>query len=53
MESLVREILFALRGLGKDRRFTLAAILTLALGIGAMTVGFSVVYNLLFDPYPL
>jgi len=32
--------------------FTLTAVISLALGIGATTAVFSVVYSILMDPYP-
>jgi len=47
-----QDIRFTLRGLKKKRSFALLAILALSLGIGCATVGFGVVQNLLFDPYP-
>ena len=52
LDNLFRDFRYALRSLRKDRRFTFIAIFALALGIGATTVMFSVVYNLLFDPFP-
>jgi putative ABC transport system permease protein len=52
MDGFVRDFRYALRGLRKDRRFSLAAILALALGIGASTVVFSVAYNAIFEPVP-
>src|SRR5437016_3955318 len=52
LDNLLRDFRYALRSLRKDRRFTFIAIFALALGIGATTVMFSVVYNLLFDPFP-
>jgi putative ABC transport system permease protein len=48
LENLARDIRYALRNLGKDRRFALVAIFALALGIGASTIVFSVVYNVFF-----
>src|SRR5437879_13759693 len=52
LDNLLRDFRYALRSLRKDRRFTFIAIFALALGIGATTVMFSVVYNLLFAPFP-
>jgi len=51
LDILVRDFRFALRGLAKDRRFAFIAIFALALGIGASTAIFSVVYNALFEPF--
>lgn len=51
-DSLVRDFRYALRSLRKDYRFSLVAILALALGIGASTVVFSVVYNAIFETVP-
>jgi putative ABC transport system permease protein len=52
VEAFSRDFRFALRSLAKDRRFALVAIFALALGIGATTVIFSMVYNLLLRPFP-
>jgi putative ABC transport system permease protein len=52
LNDLWQDVRFAFRGLRKQPGFALLAILALSLGIGAATVGFGVVENLLFDPYP-
>jgi len=50
--SILQDIRFAFRLLVKSRLSTTIAILSLALGIGATTAIFSVVYAVLIDPYP-
>ena len=52
LDNLFRDFRYALRSLHKDRRFALIAIFALALGIGASTVVFSVVYNVFFQALP-
>src|SRR5688572_14932802 len=53
-DSLGRDLRYALRGLSRRPAFTFAAVVTLALGIGATTAIFSVVYSVLIKPlsYP-
>jgi putative ABC transport system permease protein len=52
VQDFLLDFRYALRSLGKDRRFALIAVFALALGIGATTVMFSVIYGVVFDPFP-
>ena len=52
MNGLTRELRHALRGLARSPRFAAAAALTLALGIGANTVIFSLADAVLLRPLP-
>jgi putative ABC transport system permease protein len=52
LEDLRRDIGYGIRTLGRTPGFTGVAIITLALGIGAVTVIYSVLRNVVLDPFP-
>jgi predicted permease len=51
-ESLLTDVRLAARTLRRNPSFTAAAVLTLAIGIGATTAVFSVVYGVVYRPLP-
>jgi len=52
LDWLRQDLRYGLRSLNKERRFALLAVCALALGIGATTLIFSVIYNGVLEPFP-
>ena len=52
MHSVIADLRYATRELRRRPGFAITAILSLALGIGATSAVFSVVYGVLIDPFP-
>lgn len=52
MDAWLHDLRLALRGIRRNPGFTAATVLTLALGLGATTAVFSVVYSVMVRPLP-
>jgi predicted permease len=52
MQTFLQDFRYSIRQLAKNLGFTITAVISLALGIGATTAVFSVVHAVLINPYP-
>src|SRR4051794_14432644 len=52
LEDFRRDVGYGLRTLARTRGFTAVAVITLGLGIGAVTIIYSVLRNVVLDPFP-
>jgi putative ABC transport system permease protein len=52
LEDLTRDLRYGIRALLRSPAFSTAAIVTLGLGIGAVTIIYSVVHNVVVNPLP-
>ena len=52
MDSVIRDLRYAVRSIAGSKRFSAIVIATLALGIGANTAVFGVLNAVVFKPLP-
>jgi predicted permease len=52
LDALARDVRYGVRAFGRSPGFTAVAVLTLALGLGANTAIFAVLYNVVLRPLP-
>lgn len=52
LEDLARDLAYGARALAREPAFTAVAVLTLAVGIGAVTIIYSVLRNVVLEPFP-
>src|ERR1700754_5201151 len=52
MGTVISDLRYAARELRRRPGFAITAVLSLALGIGATSAVFSVIYGVLIDPFP-
>src|SRR5687767_15127559 len=51
LEQLAQDVRYGLRGLAQSRTFLATTVLTLAVGLGLLTVAFTIVNTYVFRPY--
>ena len=52
LRAWLRDLSYAVRTLARDRAFTIAVVASLAIGLGASTAMYSVLYGVLLQPLP-